>query len=115
MVETVKNRLIGLEDAARYLGVCERHLRKIIKDGKIKFVDLGTKKRPAYRFRPSDIDEFIDRRTMICQPKQSQASLKEVKTGTTISNYKVIDFAALHASVTVAKPKGGSKILRNRD
>jgi excisionase family DNA binding protein len=114
MVETVKNRLIGLEDAATYLGVCERHLRKIIKDGKIKFVDLGTKSRPAYRFRPSDIDEFINRRTMICQPK-SQASSNEVKIGTTISNYKVIDFAALHASVTVAKPKGGSKISRLKD
>lgn len=106
MVETVKNRLIGLEDAATYLGVCERHLRKIIKDGKIKFVDLGTKKRPAYRFRPSDIDEFIDRRTMICAPKL-EASLNEVNIGTTTSKFAVIDFAALRRSQNVAKPKGG--------
>lgn len=114
MVETVKNRLIGLEDAATYLGVCERHLRKIIKDGKIKYVDLGTKSRPAYRFRPSDIDEFINGRTMICKPKLP-ASSNEVKLGTTTSNYEVIDFVALHASMTVAKPKGGSRISKIKD
>ena len=113
MVETVKNRLIGLEDAATYLGVCERHLRKIIKDGKIKFVDLGTKSRPAYRFRPSDIDEFISRRTMICEPK-SKASSNEVKIGTTISSYAVIDFVAQRKSRNVAKPKGGWHSSKNK-
>ena len=114
MVETATNKLIDLEDAASYLGVCERHLRKIIKDGKIKFVDLGTKSRPAYRFRPSDIDEFISRRTMICAPKL-QASLNEVNIGTTISSYEVIDFAALRKSQNVAKQKGGWSASKRRN
>ncbi|NDB68923.1 MAG: DNA-binding protein [Methylocystaceae bacterium] len=106
MVETATNKLIGLDETAKQLGVCSAHLRKLIKTGKISFIDIGSRTRPSYRFRQADIDEFIRGRIRICHQK-SPASLNEGSIGTTTSKYEVIDFVARRASANVAKPKGG--------
>lgn len=107
MAEAVA-KLMNLEEASGILGICGRQMRKIIKEGKIPFVNVGNKTRPAYRFRPADIEAFISGRITVCQPK-SQASSNEATSGITISGFKVIDFTDRRALLSVKKPKGGSR------
>ncbi|MCX7898510.1 MAG: helix-turn-helix domain-containing protein [Methylocystis sp.] len=51
--------MISAQEAAQRLGICERQLRALVRDGKLPFVNVGVGKRPAYRFRPIDIEAFI--------------------------------------------------------
>jgi len=99
-------KLMNLEEASGILGICSRQMRKIIKEGKIPFVNVGNKTRPAYRFRPADIDAFISGRITLCQPK-SQVSSSVETSGISTSGFKVIDFTELHMKMSGGKPKGG--------
>ena len=51
------NRLIKCRQAAAYLGICERKLWELSKDGRIPSVRIDR----AVRFDIADLDDFISR------------------------------------------------------
>lgn len=55
--------LLGLDAAAEALGICERQLRALIKEGQLRFVNVGVGARPSYRIAPAEIQAFIANRT----------------------------------------------------
>lgn len=57
MAETIQNRLVKCRQAAAYLGICERKLWELEKDGRIRSVRIDR----AVRFDLTDLDAFIRR------------------------------------------------------
>lgn len=55
MIESTENRLIKCRQAAAYLGICERKLWELEKDGRIRSVRIDR----AVRFDMADLDAFI--------------------------------------------------------
>ena len=55
MVKHLYNRLIKCREAAAYLGICERKLWELEKDGRIPSVRIDR----AVRFDIGDLDAFI--------------------------------------------------------
>lgn len=56
-------RLLTPEQAAARLTITEDHLRALVADGAIGYINVGLgKKRPRRRFTEADIDDFIERR-----------------------------------------------------
>jgi excisionase family DNA binding protein len=103
------NALVSTAAAAALLGVSERQLRDLIRDGKIPFVNVGLAERPAYRLRPVDIEAFIVQRTTICQKSEASTNAAAPAIGSTTSKSEVIDFAARRAQRTGGTPKSGSR------
>ncbi|PWB84374.1 MAG: DNA-binding protein [Methylocystaceae bacterium] len=89
------------------LGVSERQLRDLIRDGKIPFVNVGLAGRPAYRLRPVDIEAFIIQRTGICQKSEVSTNAAAPAIGSTTSKSEVVDFAARRAQRTGRTQKSG--------
>jgi excisionase family DNA binding protein len=55
---SISNGLLGIDDAAKHLGVTRRCLRELCLRGKIRF------SKPNYRtwvFRKADLDAYLDR------------------------------------------------------
>lgn len=103
------NALLSMAAAATQLGVSERQLRELIRDGKIPFVNVGLAERPAYRLRPVDIEAFIIQRTTVCQKSEASISAAAPATGSTTSKFEVIDFVERRAQRTGATPKDSLK------
>jgi excisionase family DNA binding protein len=103
------NALVSAAAAAAQLGVSERQLRELIRDGKIPFVNVGAATRPAYRLRPVDIEAFILQRTTICQKSEVSTNAAAPAIGFTTSKSEVIDFAARRAQRTGGTQKSGSR------
>ena len=57
MTNSLYNRLIRCREAAAYLGICERKLWELEKDGRIQSVRIDR----AVRFDVADLDAFIRR------------------------------------------------------
>lgn len=58
MIEsTIQNRMLKSRQAAAYLGICERKLWQIEKEGRIPSVRIDR----AVRFDINDLDDFIRR------------------------------------------------------
>ena len=55
MINSPYNRLIKCREAAAYLGICERKLWQLEKDGRIPSVRIDR----AVRFDITDLDAFI--------------------------------------------------------
>ncbi|WP_414684831.1 helix-turn-helix domain-containing protein [Methylosinus sp.] len=100
--------LVSAAQAAGRLGVSERQLRELIRDGKLPYVNVGLGVRPAYRLRPADLEAFILQRTAICQKLEASTSGGAPANGSTTSKSEVIDFAARRAQRISARPNGGS-------
>ncbi len=49
-------RLLDLDQAARYLGTTERHVRRLWQERRIAAVKIGSR----VRFDPQDLDAFIE-------------------------------------------------------
>ncbi|MBN9039853.1 MAG: helix-turn-helix domain-containing protein [Rhizobiales bacterium] len=95
-----------IEQIAQRLNSSPDHVKALVKDGSLKFVNIGRgKKRPRYRFAESDLAEFVERRTIReAQPCQFSES-KTHRSITTNSGSKVIGFAELRKLRTAAKRK----------
>src|SRR5947207_2082579 len=80
--------------AAAYLNVTPEQLSKFVRDGELKFVNLGRgSKRPRYRFTKEDLDAFILSRTKQEQPQcQFSAPRNPGKSIAMTSGSKVIGF-----------------------
>lgn len=90
--------LITLARAAQALGVCDRQLRSLIKEGALRFVNVGIGARPSYRIAPAELQAFILRRTALCQKSEDLPDEKVKQSGVTTSKSEVIDFAARRAA-----------------
>lgn len=47
--------LLDVEAAARYLGITQRHVRRLIHERRVPYVKIGNR----VRLDPDDLDEFI--------------------------------------------------------
>ena len=108
--------LLTIQQAAERIATSERQLREFVRDGLIPYVNMGRGgKRPAYRFRPDDLDAFIGER-LAWQERKKQAcsSEREPRSINTISGYAVTDFTALRAQRNAArqKPLSGRERLK---
>lgn len=61
MCDTPSAGLIGVPEAARYLGITVRSLRRYLSLKLITHIKLGNKPNSALRFRTSHLEEFINR------------------------------------------------------
>ena len=66
---------LTIREAAKYIGVCERTLRKLMKDGEIEFFDAGNGSKKAMpRFRRTILDGFTKRRASTDQNDKTNQS-----------------------------------------
>ena len=89
------NPLRSLKDTARVLGVSVKTLSGFVRDGEIRYIDVGRGKKKIRRmFTDQDIDQFQESRARREVPCQS-TSTKTARTTTSISSSKVVGFTAL--------------------
>jgi excisionase family DNA binding protein len=96
--------LLTIKQAAAALGCSERTLGGHVREGSIRYVDVGRgKQRRALRFAPEDIEAFkAQHRGTSCR------SPSEAKSGTSSLSTEVVDFAALRAALRGGRPKPSS-------
>jgi excisionase family DNA binding protein len=70
--------LFNLRQAAAKLGVSVDHLRAVVQDGDLAYINVGRgKKRPTLRFTQADLDDFVERR------RKREVPFVSFKMGTT--------------------------------
>jgi len=53
-------KLFDLKEAAKRLGASVDHVRALVDDGRLPYVNIGRgRKRPRYRFTDADLHEFV--------------------------------------------------------
>jgi excisionase family DNA binding protein len=88
------NRLLTPEQAATRLNITEDHLRALVGEGVIGYINVGLgKKRPRRRFTEADIDDFIERRRERDTPCQS-IEISARRTTSTTSGTTAFGFMA---------------------
>ena len=100
----------GLHDipaAAARLGVTEEKLRAFVRDGELKYVNVGHgAKRPRYRFTDSDINELIEKRRQQDVPQCQSTSPKSPRRIICSTSYStVVGLTALRAAQLAGKLK----------
>jgi predicted site-specific integrase-resolvase len=96
------------KSAAQALGVSVKTLNGFVRDGEIRYIDVGRGKKEIRRmFTDEDLEEFKQRRARREVPCQS-TSTKTARSTTTISNSKVIGFMARRALRANERQKGSS-------
>ncbi|OSJ14388.1 hypothetical protein BST63_16920 [Bradyrhizobium canariense] len=87
-------RLLTPEQAASRLNITEDHLRDLVSEGVLGYINVGLgKKRPRRRFTETDLNEFIEgrrRREVPCP--STVTSVRRITNST--SSTKVIGFMA---------------------
>ncbi len=60
-------RMMSTDEAAEYIGVCPTHLRKLIRNGTIKAINIGVpnSNRATYRIDKNDLDAFVAQREIV--------------------------------------------------
>ena len=102
--------LLTPAQAREALAISERHLRKLIKSGKIPFVNIGGgDARPTYRFRQEDLNFFINTRLAVCPKSKASTDAAAKGRGNMTLSFELIDFAARRRERAKARPKLGSK------
>ncbi len=62
-------KLLSMQEAADTLNVTKKTLLELVQQGKIAFVNVGTgTERVSRKFRPSDLNRFIQAQLTVCQP-----------------------------------------------
>jgi excisionase family DNA binding protein len=62
--ETARRPLMDLSTVATYLGVGERHVRRLVLERRIPFIKWGH----LLRFDPDEIDAWLDTNRVPCRP-----------------------------------------------
>lgn len=96
-------RLHTLAEAAERLRISEHMLRGLVRDGDMRFVNVGRGKiKPRIMFTDRDIDDFIAaRQRRLACPSTSRKARRNIGTN---SNVAVIGFAALRAKRAAGTP-----------
>ncbi len=64
---TERRPLMDLPTVAKYLGVSERHIRRLVQERRIPFIKSGH----PLRFDPDEIDAWVDTKRVPCQSRTS--------------------------------------------
>jgi hypothetical protein len=98
--------LLSPPEAADRLGVTVEQLTGFVSDGDLPYVNVGRgKKRPRYKFKPSDIDALIEARQTREVPCPSTNPKNRPRTSGTTSKSVVVGFTALRAAQLAARRK----------
>ena len=89
--------LRGTKEEAQRLNMSPKTLRKLARNGEIRFVLVGNR----MNFTDEDEQEFIERRRQACALSNEKAR----HTGNTISSSTVFDFQALRKKRAAEKQK----------
>jgi excisionase family DNA binding protein len=105
----VDGQHLSLEEAAAKLNVTSKTVVRHVRDGKLRAINIGTGKRPVYRFTvyrftPADLDNFTKQQeAKQCQLPMSSSPTTR-RTGTQSFGSEVIDIAARLRKRASAKP-----------
>jgi excisionase family DNA binding protein len=66
---TGRRPLMDLPTVAKYLGVNERHIRRLVQERRIPFIKWGH----PLRFDPDEIDAWVDTKRVTCQSRPADA------------------------------------------
>lgn len=73
-------KLLSSAETAQILGICTRTLRSHVNAGEIAYVNTGCGTERVHRmFRPSDVEAFIDARTMCKSSRVAESSCLQSK------------------------------------
>ena len=76
----MNDRIYTLDQAAEFLSICVKTLRKEIAAGNVATFTLGAgKKRPSVRIRHQDLIAMIDQKTSTAKPATRRASSVSAK------------------------------------
>lgn len=102
-------KLLNANDVCRQLGICYAHLRRLINNREIAYINIGACTRVSYRFSQKDVDEFIDRKKVwnLNNPEAPLVGLTMPSQCINKAQYEMIDFVAQRAARNIPKPKGG--------
>ena len=64
---TERRPLMDLPTVAEYLGVGERHIRRLVQERRIPFIKWGH----PLRFDPDEIDAWVDTKRVSCRSRTS--------------------------------------------
>jgi excisionase family DNA binding protein len=64
---TDRRPLMDLPTVAKYLGVSERHIRRLVQERRIPFIKWGH----PLRFDPDEIDAWVDTKRVPCHSRAS--------------------------------------------
>jgi excisionase family DNA binding protein len=105
---TGATQLFDLKQAAQKLAISEEQARGLIKDGDLRFINVGRgQKRPRMRFTEADLDELIERRRRKSEPCLS-TDRKNHRITSLTSKPVVIGFSALR-NARLGKTQRSSK------
>ncbi len=79
-------KLLSMQGAADILDVTKKTLLELVRQGKIAFVNVGTgAERVSRKFRPSDLNRFIQAQFTVCQPPSHNIERAKGRCRTTSS------------------------------
>ena len=91
----MSTQLRSPQSAAERLGVSVKTLNGYVRDGELRYINVGRgTKKLRRKFTDEDLEELIQRRAQRDVPCQS-TSTRTARSTTTISNSRVIGFTAL--------------------
>lgn len=96
--------LMTLAEAAKRLGISTKTLREHVSAGRIRYVNLGTEKRKAYRFTPKNLATFIEHQKIREVPKCPSFPTKKASIKST-SFFGATVFSEVPKPGTGKKPK----------
>jgi hypothetical protein len=103
--------LLTAAQAAGDLNITVEQLLQHVKDGALRYINVGRgRKRPRYRFEPSDLDAFKAARTTLEQqpcPSSSRRSPHPISGSVSKSN--VVGFSARRAARLEKTPSGSKR------
>jgi len=81
LIDRPQEPLLVAKEAAARLRVSVKTLMRLVHDGKLACVNIGSGKRHSYRFTAGDIQAFIDKETMVeIPPYVPTPQLPKLKT-----------------------------------
>src|SRR5262249_34964929 len=90
--------------AAEFLQCSIKQVHTYCKRGDLRYVDIGcSEKRPRRMFTDADLIDFVERRTR--REACPSTNIKARRSGTSTSKCEVLDFTALQARQTGARPR----------
>ncbi|TPQ33622.1 hypothetical protein C2U70_18975 [Bradyrhizobium guangdongense] len=102
--------LLDIKETARRLNTSPEHVRGLVEDGRLRFVNIGRgAKRPRYRFTDIDVADFIESNRRLEEAPCQFSRSRGVRTTNSISSSVGVGFTA-QRNARVAKRQKSSKL-----
>lgn len=93
------------KEAAAKLNMSVKTLMSHVKEGRLRFINIGTQTRKVHRFTPYNLQTFIENQKIRETPKCQSISAPALKPIAMTSGLEANDFMAILKSEQNAKPK----------